>query len=64
MPLRISNCNTDMYADDSTIHISGGNISDIQTKFQEDLNIIELLCKDNNMFINCNKTKFIEGYTV
>ena len=23
LPLSISNCNTDMYADDSTIHISG-----------------------------------------
>jgi hypothetical protein len=39
-PLSISNCNTDMYADDSTIPISGGNISDIQTKVQEDLNRI------------------------
>jgi hypothetical protein len=46
-----------MYADDSTIHISGKNISDIQTKVQEDLNRIELWCKDDNMFINCNKTK-------
>ena len=26
LPLSISNCNTDMYADDSTIHISGRNI--------------------------------------
>ena len=57
LPLSISNCNTDMYADDSTIPISGENISDIQTKVQEDLNRIELWCKDNNMFINCNKTK-------
>jgi hypothetical protein len=46
-----------LYADDSTIHISGENILDIQTKVQEDLNRIELWCKDNNMFINCNKTK-------
>ena len=30
-----------MYADDSTIHISGKIISDIQTKVQEDLNRIE-----------------------
>ena len=37
----------------------GKNISDIQTKVQEDLNRIELWCKDNNMFINCNKTKCI-----
>ena len=59
LPLSISNCNTDMFADDSTIHISGENISDIQTKVQEDLNRIELWCKDKNMFINCNKTKCI-----
>ena len=42
IPLSISDCNTDMYADESTIHISGENISDIQTKVQEDLNRIEL----------------------
>jgi hypothetical protein len=41
LPLSISNCNTDMFADDTTIHISGENISDIQTKVQEDLNKIE-----------------------
>jgi sarcosine oxidase/L-pipecolate oxidase len=52
LPLSISNCNTDMYADDSTIHISEKNISAIQTKVQEDLNRIELWCKDN-----CSKTK-------
>jgi hypothetical protein len=48
-----------MYADDSTIHISGKNISDIQTKVQEDFNRIELWCKDNNMFINCNNIECI-----
>jgi ribosome-associated translation inhibitor RaiA len=46
LSLNISNCNTDIYADDSKIHISGENISDIQTKVQEDLNKIELWCKD------------------
>jgi hypothetical protein len=57
IPLSISDCNTDMYADDSTIHFSRKHISDIQTKVHEDLNRIELWCKDNNMFINCSKTK-------
>jgi hypothetical protein len=57
LPLSISNCNTDMYVDDSTIHISREHISDIQTKVQEDLNRIELWCKDNNMLINSNRTK-------
>ena len=62
IPLNISDSNTDMYADDSTIHFSGKHISDIQTKVQEDLNRIELCllwCKDNNMFINCIKTKYM-----
>jgi hypothetical protein len=40
----------------------GKNISDIQTKVQEDLNRIELWCKDNNMFINCNKTKCMKVF--
>ena len=32
LPTNISNCNTDMYAEDSTIHISGRNISEKQIK--------------------------------
>jgi hypothetical protein len=63
----VSNCNTDMYADDSTIHISGENRSDLQTKVQEDLNRIELWCKNKknvkkniahnlNIIFNVNKT--------
>ena len=59
IPLSISDCNTDKYADDSTIHFSRKHISDIQTKVHEDLNRIELWCKDNNMFINCNTTKYM-----
>jgi hypothetical protein len=39
-----------MYADDSIIHFSRKHISDIQTKVQEDLNRIELWCKDNRFF--------------
>jgi hypothetical protein len=46
-----------MYVDDSTIHISRENISDIQSKVPEDLNRIELWCKDNNMLINWNNAK-------
>lgn len=56
--LSISNCNTDLYADDSTIH-TGENILDIQTKIQEDLNRIELECRDNNMLTICSKTKYM-----
>ena len=44
LPLSISNCITDMHAVDSKIHTSGGNISDIQTIIEEDLNRIEPWC--------------------
>jgi hypothetical protein len=40
-----------MYADDSTIHISGENISAIQTKVQEDLNRITV-SPNNTTIIN------------
>ena len=57
LPLYIKNCQTDMYADDSTIHTSGSNIKELQVKIQQDLNCVEQWCHENNMFINSNKTK-------
>ena len=57
LPLCIKNCKTDMYADDSTIHISGKMLDDVQTKAQSDLVMVEKWCNNNGMFINCEKTK-------
>ena len=57
LPLHIRNCKTDLYADDSTIHTAGRDITEIQPKIQQDLNEIEEWCKNNNMFVNTNKTK-------
>jgi hypothetical protein len=53
----IQNCQTDMYADDSTIHTSGTNIQELQVKVQDVLYCVEKWCEDNCMFINSNKTK-------
>ena len=58
-PLYLKNCETDLYADDTTIHASGKNIDVIQKKVQEDLERVEMWCKHNQMFINTTKTKYM-----
>ena len=57
LPLYIKNCSTDMYADDSTVHISGRDTNLLYSQVQDDLLCIKEWCTNNNMFINCNKTK-------
>ena len=46
-----------MYADVSTIHISGTNIQELQAKVKDDLYCVDKWCEDTCMFINSNKTK-------
>ena len=57
LPLHIRNCKTVLYADDSTIHMAGRDIIEIQPKIQQDLYEIEKWCENNNVFVNTNKTK-------
>ena len=59
LPLYIKNCCTDLYADDSTIHLAGKDFITLQSTVQEDLLSVEDWCNDNNMFINTNKTKYM-----
>ena len=56
-PLYLKNCETDLYADDTTVHVSGRDLNNLQTKVQSDLEEVERWCNDNYMFINTNKTK-------
>ena len=56
-PLYLKSCETDLYADDTTIHVSGSNLNNMQIKVQSDLDEVERWCNENNMFINTNKTK-------
>ena len=49
------NCKTDLYPDDSIIHLAGRDI-EILPNIQQDLNEIEKWC-ENNMFLNINKIK-------
>lgn len=59
LPLYMKNCCFDLYADDSTMHLSGKCFQTLQSLVQEDLNNVEQWCGDNNMFINPNKTKYM-----
>ena len=46
-----------MYADDTTLHVSGTSLHDIQLKLQEDLNEISKWIKDNRFTIKCGQNK-------
>ena len=56
LPLNIRSCSADLYADDTTIHCTGGAINTIQDSIAKDLTEIELWCKKNKMYINPVKT--------
>jgi hypothetical protein len=55
LPLQLQS-DSDMYADDVTIHRKGQNIVTIQHQLQKDLDCANEWCKTNNMAINPNKT--------
>ncbi|CAB3994751.1 Hypothetical predicted protein [Paramuricea clavata] len=52
-----ANSNTDMYADDSTIHTSARTVEELNNKLTEDMTNVQAWCTDNNMVINDGKTK-------
>ncbi len=47
----------DLYADDSTLYVSGFSLLEIQTNLQNDLDSIFKWCTVNNMLINPSKSK-------
>ena len=56
LPLHIDN-NIDMFTDDSTLHMSGHNVDEIQRIIQTNLNAVSTWCEDNRMVLNTAKTK-------
>ena len=54
-----AHANTDLFADDSTLHLSGKSLDSINNKLQIDLNNISVWCHQNNMHINISKTKCV-----
>jgi hypothetical protein len=57
IPSFVKNSTIDLYADDSTLHVSDYNIHNIQLNLQNDLDRIATWCSFNNMSIHPNKTK-------
>ncbi len=51
------NANTDIYADDLTIHTSASTIEKLNVKLTDDMVNVQTWCSNNNMVINTSKTK-------
>ena len=54
--ISLNHCTADFYADDSTLHISDKNKTQIETKLQSDSDQVTNWSKNNKMPINYNKT--------
>ena len=50
-------CNADMYAGDTTFYLSGHNVSELNSKLNNEIKIISDWCDTNKMVINTKKTK-------
>ncbi|PIK39278.1 hypothetical protein BSL78_23886 [Apostichopus japonicus] len=55
--LCLTHCKADMYADDTTFHISCSNVESLQSKLNFDAKNVSNWCKNNKMAINTSKTK-------
>ena len=56
LPLYIGDCETDLYADDTTIHTADKDINVIESRLQVSVNDFKAWCVNNKMHINVNKT--------
>ena len=65
MPLHLFNSTIDIYADDTTLSLSGNwnNITSLNQAVSNDLENIEKWSAENKMYINTEKTKalFVTG---
>ena len=57
LPLYTDSVNTDFYADDTTLYISGETLEIIERNLQVALDCLSKWCKCNGMVINTTKTK-------
>ena len=56
LPLCIEDCETDLYADDRTIHTADKDINVIESRLQVSVNDFKTWRVNNKMHINVNKT--------
>ena len=53
------NCPVEVYADDSTMTVSGNNTADIEAKLDENCRIVSSWMKSNKLKLNADKTHFL-----
>ena len=57
LPLHLSHCKSDIYADDTTIYVEGKNLKDIEDLLNIDAASLYRWCIENSLTINVKKTK-------
>ena len=57
LDLFLTHAKADMYADDTSFHVSGKNIEEINKRLNKDAGIVSSWCDNNRMIINTEKTK-------
>lgn len=57
LPLHTKYCSTDMFADDTTLTMTGKISSDLSTHINTDLDLVQQWCDSNKMVINPAKSK-------
>ena len=57
MPLHTSECEVEMFADDTTMHASAKTTIDLECKLNRDLEHVNNWCSNNKMCPNTEKTK-------
>ncbi len=62
LPLYINSL-LDMYADDSTIHVTGKTIEELESKLNIDLKNVQIWCQKNRVAVNAKKTKVMQVTT-
>ncbi len=57
IPLHLSKCDSDLYADDTSVYTVGSSSVEIQERLQTDMDSMSKWCLCNDLCINVNKTK-------
>jgi hypothetical protein len=59
LPCHIKDCDTEMYADDTSVTCIAKSISELQVKLSDTVNVISNWCKENRLIINVSKSYYM-----
>ena len=57
LPLNLMHCNSDLYADDTTLSVEGNSVTDIEMLLNIDAANVSKWCSENRLTVNIKKTK-------